>query len=158
MWPYRYLLDFAKPVPFLLLGSALCSWLHSSIHILIPLHIMSKEQMLIQQARGLHLCLDQLGHECWWLLPVLSGWEHTTASAQPVSPLPMLSRGEGRGAGMQLQSTLRGRWAQLELEKKKLELEVRKFSGFHFWGVRESRTQGTKILEQDLAASQKRFN
>lgn len=33
--------------------------------ILIPLHILSEEQMLIQQPHGLHLCLGHLGHECW---------------------------------------------------------------------------------------------
>lgn len=60
-----------------------------------------------------------------------SGWEHTTASAQPVLPLPMLSREEERGAAVQLQPTPMRRWAQLELEAKELELEVRKFSGFH---------------------------
>lgn len=32
---------------------------------------------------------------------------------------------------MQLHPTLMERWAQLELEAKKLELEVRKFSGFY---------------------------
>lgn len=60
-----------------------------------------------------------------------SGWEHTTASALPVLPLPMLSRVEGRGAGMQLHPILMGRWTQLELEAKKLELGGRKFLDFH---------------------------
>lgn len=94
----------------------------------------------------------------WMLVTSSCVRSHTTASAQPVSLLSMLSREEGRGAGMQLHPTLMERWAQLELEAKKLELEVRKFSGFYIWGIRESGTQGTKILEQALAASHKRFN
>lgn len=51
--------------------------------ILIPLHILSKEQMLTQQPHGLHLCLDHLGHECWWLPLVLREVDGNTTQLHP---------------------------------------------------------------------------
>lgn len=159
MWPYRYLLGFAKPVPFLLLSSASCCWLLSNIHTHPSAHLVQGANAHTTTTWASRLS----GPPGAWMLVTSSGvkgsgWEHNTASSQPALPLSMLSRGEGRGAGIQLHPIVMGRWAQQELETKKLELEVRKFSGFHNWGIREARTQGTKILEQALAASHKRFS
>lgn len=159
IWPRRYLLDFAKPVSFLLLNSDSCCWLWSDIRI--------QPSAQLGQGAGAHKTTASASAlsgppGAWGLVtsPHVegSGWEYATASARPILPLPLLSRAEGRGAGMQLHPTQMGSWAQLELEAKRLELEAKKSLGSHHWGIRGSSPQGTKMPEQALATTQKRFH
>lgn len=109
IWQYRYLLDFAKPMPICLLSSALCCW-----------HICTGLSAHLGQRAGAHTTTASIsalsglpGAGVLVASPCVeaSGWEHTTVSAQPLLPFSMLSRAEKRGAGMQLRSTLLGSWA-----------------------------------------------